>query len=277
MSELEEFCKSTKYLTEQRILSSTNIFEYDIRQANINMLYSYDKISPEEYLQLQNVPKIVREIIIGKKEQKDNFNGNKDTYNTIASGIAAAKYQFMLKNKIDIGNVVRVANDAVYIISNFPVQFTTFDLNNNGRIVEFACKGNYSSFIQFANNVCVFFNIDSNDNFIVDVKGISDKNLPLHNSFISFICNILFYRERTDQATTIKVFNEFYSQYVNRQLPIDYYREFNSSSSYRILSKDTVIKQVGPMFVDQKYISNIDISYNINILREIYADICGNK
>src|SRR5574344_900142 len=87
------FAEKNTYIFDQQIISGSDIWEYDIKQANINMLYSYDVISYEEYSQLANSPKYVREIYIGKREQYEkakNKNNYSITEETIKKGIIEA-------------------------------------------------------------------------------------------------------------------------------------------------------------------------------------------
>lgn len=271
------FAEKNTYIFDQQIISGSDIWEYDIKQANINMLYSYGIISYEEYFQLANSPKYVREIYIGKHEQFEKTKSkNSITEDTIKKGILEAKNQLLIRNKIQPRNIVRIANDAVYVENPNPLQYTKFDLNNNGIFIEFVCKNHFSTVIKFSNKVVVFFGITQDDNFNVDVKGINDEtlNYQVNCVFLSLICEILFYKERTDRDTTLRVFNDYYNKYINRELPIDYYREFNSSSAFRLLNQNTqLLFHPAPTILSESDKNKIDISYNINILRELYGAI----
>lgn len=272
------FSEKNTYIFDQQIISGSDIWEYDIRQANINMLYSYGVISYNEYTQLANSPKYVREIYIGKREQFEKLKSKKSiTEETIKKGITEAKDQLLMSNKIQPKNIIRIANDAIYVESPNPLQYTIFDLNNNNKFIEFACKNHFSTVIKFSNKVVVFFGIRPDDNFNVDVKGINDEVLEyqVNSVFLSLICEILFYKERTDKDTTLRVFNDYYHKYINRELPIDYYREFNSSSAFRLLNQNTQLMfHPAPTLLPDSFDKNkIDISYNMNILRELYGAI----
>jgi hypothetical protein len=60
--------------------------------------------------------------------------------------------------------------------------------------------------------------------------------------------------------------NEFYTAYVNRQLDIGFYREFNAESCYRISMKDKSFLLVAAGENNKPY---IDINYNLRILRDL--------
>lgn len=271
------FADKNSYYIDQQIISSSNIWEYDIKQANINILYSYGVITYNEYIQLCNVPKYVREVYIGKKQQYEKINEKESiTQLTIKNGIIEAKNEFLITNKIQPRNIVRIANDAVYVISPYPLQYTKFDINKNNIFVEFVCKNHFSTALKFSNNIIVFFDIIKDDNFNVDVKGISNDilNNGIHREFLSLICEILFYKERTDQSTVIGVFNEYYKKFINLELPINYYREFNSGSAFRLKMKSNLSYIPGPTQLDESFDkSKLDISCNLTLLRELYSAI----
>ena len=271
------FAEKTSYIMEQQIISNIDIWEYDIRRANINILYAYGIITYNEYNQLCNVPKYVREVYIGKKQQQEQENSKYSiTLETIKKGIIEAKNEFLISNKIQPRNIVRIANDAVYVINPFPLQYTKFDINKNNIFIEFACKNHFSTALKFSNKVLVFFGITKDDNFNVDVKGINDEilNRGIHQEFLSLICEILFYKERTDQTTVLNIFNDYYQKYINLELPINYYREFNSGSAFRLKMKSNLSYIPGPTQLDESFDKNkLDISCNLTLLRELYSSI----
>lgn len=271
------FAEKTSYIMNQQIISSTDIWEYDIRQANINILYSYGIITYNEYNQLCNVPKYVREVYIGKKQQQEQINSNKSiTLETIKKGIIEAKNEFLISNKIQPRNIVRIANDAVYVINPFPLEYIKFDINKNNIFIEFACKNHFSTALKLSNKVLIFFGITKDDNYNVDVKGINDEILMrgIHHDFLSLICEVLFYKERTDQATSLNIFNEYYKKYINLELPINYYREFNAGSAFRLKMKSNLSYIPGPTQLEESFDkTKLDISCNLNLLRELYSCI----
>lgn len=276
--------KLKNYDTDINHRIGTTIFEYDIRQANINMLYSNERLSESDYKMLSDAPKQFREVFIGKMIRNDGFAYSDDTQTTISEGITKAKDMFLTANNVLNSQIIRISNDAIYVESNMPLKQTRFDLNGNGRMIEFACKGCYSSYLRFhaydaLPKIIVFFNIydkNGDENFDVDVKGISDDMLHLHSKLLSFICNILYYKEKSnDIKIVMDEFNEFYERYIKLELPVECYREFNAGSSYSIKAKFPGGNTPQPMFFDEDAWSKdiLDISYNQNILRELYSMI----
>ena len=70
----------------------------------------------------------------------------------------------------------------------------------------------------------------------------------------------------------LQLFNNFYTDYVNRRLSIEYYREFNSNSGYRF---NTQLESFLLMDINPCYIDRISIDCNLNILRTIYSYLVG--
>lgn len=269
------FADKNTYITDRQLISGSDIWEYDIKQANINILLSYDIISFDDYFQLSNSPKYVREVIIGKRIQFEKVQNKKSIIeDTIQKGISEAKNCFLISNKIQPRKIVRIANDAVYVENTNPMNFTSFDLNSNNKLVKFVCKNHFSSLIKFSNNILVLFGIMSDDNFNVDVKGIGDNKLKYgyHSMFLSLICEILMYKERSDIDTTLSVFNDYYNKYIKKELSVEYYREFNSSSGYRLNLKTNLAYMPAPTYLDESFDKDkLDISYNLHLLRELYS------
>jgi len=258
------------YLTDRPFISGTYITEYDISKANINVLYSYNLISESFYNQLSNIDKETREIYIGKQIQREqNPKDIKDkgrTYNAIRDGILLAKRKLFEANNILDSEVIRIANDAVYVERPILLNNTSFDLNNNQRYVTFNTKNTYTSYMKLV-NVLLFFS-SNNDEYNIDIKGISKELIPLHEPFITFICDLMYYAERMDKKVVIFKFEEFYQKYLRKELPMEFYREFNSSSGYKIKGS----RYIG-RFIDKNYFDKIDISFNNYLLREIYSYI----
>ena len=254
-----------QWITDVPVILNNNIYEYDIRAANVNMMYAYGIISPGEFYNYLNMDKHIREVSVGllQKRQKAQTGTNK-IGTLINEGIKECKRLLFEANGIEDSNVVRVASDAVYVMSECPYPITTVVLNNHH--VVFKVKGPYRSMLKL-NNVVIFFSLLA-DAYDVDVKGINDNLVHLHSDFLSFLCQIIECMEHGDRDGTMRIYKDYYEAYINRELPINHYREFNSNSCFRLINSN-----VGTMYIDQSIIDLIDISYNNFILRELYRII----
>ena len=259
-----ELANKRTYITDNLSIFSTNIWEYDIRQANINALLSMNRISVDEYNYLSKLPKQLREIEIGNRIRED-----KSLQQDIYEAIDKAKLEFLSQNKIEPYNVVRIANDAIYCIAPYPVAFTEFYIGNH--LMSFVLKNHFTSFLKLC-KLYLFFN-NGEDGYNIDVKGISDSKLSMHSPILEFICDIINAKEKGAKDIAISKYISFYEKYINRQLPIEYYREFNGNSIYRIRSEYSDFAILGGENID---INCIDISYNLNVLRQLYSYILIN-
>lgn len=245
------------YLLDIQYLIATNITEYDIRKANISVLYSEGVIDKSYYEYLYKADRMTRQIEIGYMIRDD-----KNISDILSKGIAKYRKLFFEKNQLTDMDILSIKNDAVFVIKKKPTN-TVF-----GNI-EFVQKNTYSSFAKLLKNE-VYFKSDSiNDCMNIDIKGISDEKLVLHQDYIlSVIANVMYYIEVGDIKTGIDYITEFYNLYLSRSLPIGYYRGFNDESKY-------VIKAGLSYYTMDVCLDNmkhaIDIEYNLNIIRELYG------
>ena len=70
----------------------------------------------------------------------------------------------------------------------------------------------------------------------------------------------------------INKIKEFRSAYLRRELPKEYYREFNDSSKYTVIDD---ICRYGLIDIDEDQKGLIDISYNEKIIRYLYSLVAG--
>lgn len=250
--ETEKIASSTKYITPLKYISGI-IREYDIRQANINMLLKSDIIDKSIYTYLQNIDKQSREVYVGKMIRED-----KELYKAINDGISAHKILLFDKNNINIYELIRIASDAVYINRSNPLQYTIFDN------IQFVEKGIYNSFLNL--NGLLFFIRYIGNNIDVDIKGLGENASIIHQNYmISLIANIICTMEKDSIKRAIQELNEFLKDYINYNVPYEYYIEFNSASLYRIKYCDY------GFYNAPNNIHDLDINYNLTILRELLS------
>jgi len=240
--------KQTNYIIDKRFVSG-NIIEYDIKQANINILYRYNVIDNQTYNYLCNLPKINREVIVGNMIKSD-----KDIFKTIQKGIKEAKVALFDSNSIKEYEVIRIANDAVYVNRVGGLKVTKFDN------IEFVPKSISSCFLKLTN---LLFFIDLNNQDInVDIKGLGD-NYDIHEPLISVIVNIVATLHLDGVKSAMVSLNNFIDDYINKRLSVEYYRELSPLGKYRIIGGEFYISNL-PNLTEE-----IDIGYNFYILREL--------
>lgn len=248
--ELVDLVKKTNYITPLRYISG-RIVEYDISSANINILRSCNKISEECYTRLKNSPKLQREIEIGLMCKQDP-----SVTEIIKEGIVKAKINLIDANNVELSSIVRIANDAVYVNSSLDLPYRVFDG------IEFKIKGKYSSMLRLP-ELLIFFWIN-NDGMNIDVKGIKQSEQALHAEYmLSLIAETMYLLERVSIKDALSFVSEKYDDYINLRLPVEFYRELNSRSSYKLKNTDFYLYQLDK--------DSVDINYNLYILRELWS------
>lgn len=247
------------YRSDLKFIHSRFIREYDIRKANISILYKYGVIDLNTYNNLFKSSREKRQIEIGLMEKQ-----NPKIYDILAKGIIQAKKDLFLSNHIQDSSVLSIKNDAVFILDE-KLKYTTFDSG----LIEFVNKNTYTSFVSL-NKIELYYGFNKVDNTeVVDVKGIG-KNLYLHRNYmVDFIVYILNCIESGEISDALSSFTDFYKDYIELNLSIGYYREFNSASLYKLKGIDYTVSHL-----EENTNKNcLDISYNLYILRELYSYI----
>ena len=246
------------YSSEISYLNDTFIYEYDISKANINVLYSKGAINKDTYDYLYTASREIRQVYIGKLQKE-----NKEIIDVLKAGIIEAKKWLFEANNIKDYEVLSIKNDAVFII-NRVLNSTQFGL------IDFKCKNKYTSFYKL-NNLEAYYLFDSfTKNEELEIKGISDNKLKLHEHYMLEFLKDLFYTLQTvNVEMAMRMLKDFYLSYINFALPTEYYRTFNSDSLFhyklKTFSGAGFATEIAPE-VDKKW---LDITYNISILTEL--------
>lgn len=259
--------KHNYLLDDQKFLLSNYIREYDLSKANISVLYASKVIDEDTYNRLLLSDKMDREIEIGKMIRKDP-----SIQDTLSKGIIEAKKLLFEANQIQDNEVLSIKNDAVFIIGR-PLYNTVF-LNG---LLTFNNKNNYNSYYRLGTYEYYGYNI--NDVYDIDIKGMGSKR-SLHEKYmIDFFKYCFYMAEQVNIREILDLVKGFYTDYVCLKLANGYYRPLNSE---RYLLRN-MLQYCPPQEVDEvreedkKY---IDISYNLNILRELhqcYSTVYFNK
>lgn len=256
-----EFYKQTNYLSEIPFLFDNDIYEYDIKQANIHALHAAGRITLTEFTYYERLPKQTREVAIGNMIKEDP-----SLYHTIQDIIGEAKYKFATINGLEESQILRIANDSLYVLN--PYKDLLWVIEKNGVPLKFVCKNHFKNYMRLTKKVLFFCNTEG-EYWNIDIKGINSSKLEKHQELLSRICNIIDARVNGDKDTSLRVFNNLYEDYINLRLPLSCYRELNSDSSYRLKGESVyLINELNPYGFD---LNNLDINYNLSILRTIYS------
>ena len=104
------------------------------------------------------------------------------------------------------------------------------------------------------------------------IVGLDPHNIELHKDyFIALIFKIMNMVSKNNIQLAIDTLRDFYRDYVNGELNIEYYREFNLQSKFKVSSMN-YIYYIDSDLVD---VRSLDISYNEKVLRYISSLIWG--
>lgn len=256
--DIKEIISKKEYLIPSRYISG-RIIEYDMKSANISVLMENKVITDNQYSYLANLPKDLREKEVGLMERKDP-----SIYTSIATGIKEAKIEFAGFNKLVPEQILRVANDAVYVNTVTDLKFTKF-----GDYIEFRPKNEYNVFCKLG-SVIILCRFDPDGNIHIDIKGIGKNDIYHREYMIYTIMSTITLIERSGVRDAIDYLYEICEAYLRLELPVGYYREFNSESLFRFKYN------IGGMTTcaTAVYESNkpdLDINYNYTVLRELWS------
>lgn len=255
------------YLMSIPFLIAHNIYEYDIQKANINVLYSLGLINKEYYDRLYNMERMDRQVEIGYLLKYTEGLSDK-----LSNGIALYRKKLFEANDLTEMDILSIKNDAIFVMDKV-LKYTDFDN------IHFVLKNTYSTYmgLDVKGDRCVgklelYFKSNMVDGTVtLDIKGISDNKLPLHQDYmLNVIADVLFTIETGNMKDAINYMKELYSLYIEKKLSIGYYRNFNSTSDYIITAGESAYSVFNPT---SNMIDAIDISYNLNLLRELYRNI----
>lgn len=254
-----ELYKEVNYNAQLNYYSGC-IVEYDLRKANISALLTRGVIDKDKYNFLYNCEKEYREYYIGMM-----IKSNPDVYKEIQAGIIEAKRLFVELNNIQDEEILEIRNDALFLLTERPI------IEQVGSNYYFVKKNSYTFFFRMFNGHEFFYRYDSIQNLdIVQVKGINEDNIKLHQKYmIKFITDTIFGIEQNNIENVISKCNTFYSDYLTRALPVEYYREFNNISMYRIYTNFYYNKSFLTPGISQNQLKYLDIGYNLRIIRDI--------
>lgn len=261
-----ELWEKRNYLLDIPYVIAHNIYEYDIRKANINVLYSIGEIDKDYYDKLNSMDRMNRQVEIGYL-----LKYNTTLYDKLSNGIKHYRKLLFESNNLEDNDILSIKNDAIFVI-NKRLRCTKFGN------VEFILKNEYTTYIKlissnvFSNETLeVYFKSDSvTNNINLDIKGISESNLEYHMNYMcTVIADTLYYIETGNLQDALIWLTEIYNKYIRKELHPGFFRNFNGMSDYTIIanSRPYSIKHC----TSREMFDNIDISCNLNIIRELYG------
>ena len=256
--------KKHNYVMNVDYIVSSLITEYDISKGNISILRYMNLIDEGLYWELYNAPKQERVVRVGLMMRE-----NKELNKAVNDGFIEAKRLLFDANRIQDQEVQAIRNDAVYIINR------KLDYTNFGPI-QFMEKNVYNEYFKIAKKEYYYFFDPITQFERLDVKGINDAVLPLHEKYmLEFIKTIMWSVQNEPIEEAIGMIQAFDEKYKNFELESGFYRRFDSESKFqtRRMSKYNTFKLDYLLNENEKIY--LDISYNHQIIEGLYR-ICSS-
>ena len=252
--------EKTRYSASYDYLINKDIQEYDISKANISILRESNVINDNQYKYFYNLDKRDREIKIGLMIKK-----NPELNKVLDKGFVESRRLFFNLNNIDDMRVLYIDKDSITVIDQM------ITVNKVADHIDFKQKNRYTSFYRLGLIDFLYYN--DNVNELYRFKNANQERLleGHENYMIDFLLSVGYLAQNRPSRDLVLMIRDFYNKYVNRELDIRYYREFNQTSMFKVLSTPTYTYYTDSIPI----IENIDISYNAKIIIDLYTVFCN--
>jgi len=208
----------TNYLNDSyTYLKNLTITEWDIRSAGFSVL-KFRKLLPEDELQkLEALDKHTRTVREGLLQRE-----RPDFAEEIVNTLSQVRQAFVLLNHIPEDAILTIKKDAIFLINQNPTVTTIKDT------FEFRKKGVYTSYLQLPGKKEFYYSARTDE---LDVKGISKEGVEKQQKYIlNDIKKFLRSGEKVSSDVLFGLLKNYRSKYLNRELPLETYRELDSGS-----------------------------------------------
>ena len=175
-------------------------------------------------------------------------------------------YKYTSENKMDWSYLLEnIEPEKILYLDECNLVLNDIDLDDDNLKVD-----EYDNFIR----VGEFILMTKQDMFGMKqaIVGLDPHNIELHKDyFIALIFKVMNMVSKNNIQLAIDTLRDFYRDYVNGELNIEYYREFNLQSKFKVSSMN-YIYYIDSDLVD---VRSLDISYNEKVLRYISSLIWG--
>ena len=175
-------------------------------------------------------------------------------------------YKYTSENKMDWSyHLDKIEPEKILYLNDYNLVLNDIDLDDDNLKVD-----EYDNFIR----VGEFILMTKQDMFGMKqaIVGLDPHNIELHKDyFIALIFKIMNMVSKNNIQLAIDTLRDFYRDYVNGELNIEYYREFNLQSKFKVSSMN-YIYYIDSDLVD---VRSLDISYNEKVIRYIVSLIWG--
>jgi hypothetical protein len=241
--------KNTVYLNKDiTYLKNVRITEWDIHAAGLSVIKYKKLLSDEEIAKLEAMPKEERTIKEGLLQKS-----HPEIVEIILDTLMKAREAFVVVNSIDANNILSIKKDAFFLINQRPklTQIKTFDFKE---------KNTYTSYL-YLNNKEFYYNSSMNT---LEIKGLSDTSkISQENYILADIKRFMKLGEKLDSENLFKILKKYRSDYLNKILDVNTYRELDNDGKFRV--DNMTFEEINPSMIDDLDISQNYINYILSI------------
>lgn len=232
-------------------LFNTEIIEYDMSEAGFSLIREYDLLPQSVIEKLNTQSKKNRHISIGKIEVRDKILVERKK-----EAFIKAREMFMTANDLEQDHILAIKKDAIFVTKKCPNQ-------KFGTYIDFRKKNMYSSYVALTRVVDLLYAVGlDTETSKIDVKGIGDDKVALHEGYFLDILKKYFYKIETSETDAVLTFlRRMVDKYKSHEFnELGYYRDFDQRSGYTLLDPDATFDS------DEEMLRGIDISVNLKHL-----------
>lgn len=239
---MSELWKNDLYINQNIIyLFNKEIFEYDMKDAGFSITKEFHLLPDKEIKSLDKLGKASRKRKLGIIQRDDEKYKN-----DLKASFQIARKSFFEENDLEDSDIISVKKDAIFTCKRCKNQ-------KLGDYIDFREKNQYSSYIRLGKKLEFYYSFSK-----LDVKGINEEKLKLHDEYLLSFISLYFKKMETDEPKNVIGFTKrFIDKYKSFQLPVGYYRNFNQDSDFTVIDDDTMY-----MEYPEELKENLNISYN---------------
>jgi hypothetical protein len=246
------------YVNRNLVYLKNNIIrEYDMVNAGINILHHHKVLSDEEYVNLNQMDKLAKNIVVGKFLKK-----NPDINEALMNEFINIRKDLFEVNGIQDDDILSIKKDAVFIINK---RLNNLQLNEDYLFQE---KNKYSGYINIDRKE-FYYNIEQRK---FDIKGYSKDIKAFHENYLFKELEQLMYLDMNNEKNMVfESLIKLKYDFVERNLDKGYYLDLTQGKY--------IFQTIGSMLslddIDDELKQYCFINNNLNFILRVISTLIG--
>lgn len=217
------------------------IIEYDLKEAGYNISKEFNLLDDKRLDKLSKLDKESRHVRLGIYQRDD-----KEFNKRLKECFKEARRLFIISNDIEKDDIISIKKDALFICKKCSEQ-------KIGNYLNFRPKNSYTSYIRLSKSIELYYSKEG-----LDIKGISDEKLALHEKYMIKFFNTYFSKmESEDRYSVLNYVRRYIDKYKRKELEAGFYRTFDNRSIIELLDDSDAY------ILTESIKDDIDIRYNL--------------